>query len=162
MKCVINRRHRLGSHGSELIALLRESFEIKDNKPFYNRHRESQFSMGIYTSTDRNGYIIFNYLPVNTGKSLSVFTSKERAKSKLESLTETFNLCQKLTGLYESDGPCFQFHVGICKGACCGKEPPQEYNGRAGKAIEEFIFSKRNSLLSTKGGMKKRKALWKL
>ena len=33
--------------GSELIALLKESSEIKENKPVYNRaQRENQFSMG--------------------------------------------------------------------------------------------------------------------
>jgi len=150
--------------GSELIALLRESFEIKDNKPFYNRaQRKSVFQWGIYTSTDKNGYNIFNYMPVNSVENpLSVFTSRERAKSKLESLTETYNLCQKLTGLYESAGPCFQFHVGICKGACCGKEPPHEYNERACRAAREFIFSKRNFFIIDKGRNEEEKSAVKV
>jgi DNA polymerase-3 subunit epsilon len=150
--------------GSELIALLRESFEIKDNKPFYNRaQRKSVFQWGIYTSTDKNGYNIFNYMPVNSVENpLSVFTSRERVKSKLESLTETYNLCQKLTGLYESAGPCFQFHVGICKGACCGKEPPHEYNERACRAAREFIFSKRNFFIIDKGRNEEEKSAVKV
>jgi DNA polymerase-3 subunit epsilon len=116
--------------GSELIALLRESFEIKDNKPFYNRaQRRSSFQWGIYSSADSNGYITFCFMPVTDEENpLSLFTSRERARSKLESLVENYNLCQKLCGLYESDGACFQHHVGICKGACCGKESHSEYN----------------------------------
>jgi DNA polymerase-3 subunit epsilon len=139
--------------GSELIALLRESFEIKDNKPLFNRaQRRSGFQWGIYSCTDKNGYINFRYLPVSSGENpLSVFTSRERARSKLESMTETYNLCQKLAGLYESEGPCFHYHVGICKGACCGKELPAEYNERAGKASEEFVFSRRNFFIIDKG-----------
>ena len=72
---------------------------------------------------------------------VSVFTSKEKTKSKLSSLVETYGLCQKLSGLYETDGACFHYQVGICKGACCGKESAEEYNERAARATEEFIFT---------------------
>jgi len=150
--------------GSELIALLKESFEIKDNKPFFNRaQRRSGFQWGIYSSTDKTGYINFRYLPVSTRENpLSVFTSRERAKSKLAGLVETYGLCQKLTGLYEADGPCFQYHVGICKGACCGKEKPADYNERAAKAADEFIFSKRNFFIIDKGRNEEEKSAVKV
>ena len=150
--------------GSELIALLKESFEIKDNKPFFNRaQRRSGFQWGIYSSTDKTGYINFRYLPVSTRENpLSVFTSRERAKSKLAGLVETYGLCQKLAGLYEADGPCFQYHVGICKGACCGKEKPADYNERAAKAADEFIFSKRNFFIIDKGRNEEEKSAVKV
>jgi DNA polymerase-3 subunit epsilon len=67
------------------------------------------------------------------------------------SLTETYNLCQKLTGLYEAGGVCFHYHVGICKGACCGKESAEDYNERARKALEEFVFAQRNFFIIDKG-----------
>jgi DNA polymerase-3 subunit epsilon len=139
--------------GSELIALLKESFEIKDNKPFYNRaQKRSGFQWGIFAFTDKRGYLNYMYGLIDSDEiPLSVFTSKEKAKSKLSSLVETYNLCQKLTGLYETTGPCFQFHVGICKGACCGKEPAKEYNVRAERAAEEFIFTRRNFFIIDKG-----------
>ena len=139
--------------GSELIALLKESFEIKDNKPFYNRaQKRSGFQWGIFTFTDKRGYLNYMYGLIDSDEiPLSVFTSREKAKSKLSSLVETYNLCQKLTGLYETTGPCFQFHVGICKGACCGKEPAKEYNVRAERAAEEFIFNRRNFFIIDKG-----------
>ena len=139
--------------GSELIALLRESFEIKDNKPFYNRaQRRSSFQWGIYSFTDNEGYLNFRFGLIDSDDiPLSVFTSREKVKSKLVSLTEYYNLCQKLTGLYETTGPCFQHHVGICKGACCGKEPPEKYNERALQAAEEFVFARRNFFIIDKG-----------
>jgi DNA polymerase-3 subunit epsilon len=139
--------------GSELIALLKESFEIKINKPVYNRaQRRTGFQWGIFSHSDKNGYINYRYGQISNDDSpVSVFTSKERAKSKLNSMIETYSLCQKLTGLYETDGACFHHQVGICKGACCGKETAEEYNERAAKAAEEFIFTRRNFFVIDKG-----------
>jgi DNA polymerase III subunit epsilon len=139
--------------GSELIALLRESLEIKENKPFYNRaQKRSTFQWGIYSFNDKNGFINFRYGPASSDEeTLSLFTSRERARGKLDSLVTTYNLCQGLSGLYETGGPCFQYHVGICKGACCGKESPEKYNERAARAIEEFVFSRRNFFIIDKG-----------
>jgi DNA polymerase-3 subunit epsilon len=139
--------------GSELIALLRESFEIKEKKPIYNRaQRRTGFQWGIFTFTDRKGYVNFIFGTIDSIENpLSVFTSKDRAKSRLMTLVEKYNLCQKLSGLYETDGPCFQYHVGICKGACCGKESHAEYNERALKAAEEFVFARHNFFIIDKG-----------
>jgi DNA polymerase-3 subunit epsilon len=139
--------------GSELIALLIESCEIKQNKPVYNRAlRRTGFQWGIFTSTDHKGYINYRYGQLsNDDTPVSVFTSKGKARSKLITLVEKFNLCQKLAGLYETEGSCFHFQVGLCKGACCEKESPESYNERAAKALEEFIFTRRNFFIIDKG-----------
>jgi DNA polymerase III subunit epsilon len=139
--------------GSELIALLKESSEIKLNKPVYNRaQRRTGFQWGIFSFIDQQGYINYRYGQINDDEvPVSVFTSKEKTKSKLNSLVEALNLCQKLSGLYESDGACFHYQVGMCKGACCGKEPPEEYNERAAKITEEFIFTRKNFFVIDKG-----------
>jgi len=140
--------------GSELIALLKESSEIKANKPVYNRaQRRTGFQHGIFSFTDAGGYINFCHRQLNNtdDNPVSVFTSRERAKSKLQALVERYELCQKLTGLYETDGPCFQHQVGICKGACCGKESPLKYNERAARAAEEFLFTRRNFFIIDRG-----------
>jgi DNA polymerase-3 subunit epsilon len=139
--------------GSELIALLKESSEIKKNKPIYNRaQRRTGFQWGIFSFTDKNGYINFSYSKLDCDDNpISVFTGKERAKSMLLSLVEKYNLCQKLTGLYETKGTCFYYHVGVCRGACCGEESADTYNERARKAAEEFIFTRRNFFIIDKG-----------
>jgi DNA polymerase-3 subunit epsilon len=139
--------------GSDLIALLKESFEIKANKPLYNRaQRRTGFRWGIFSFYNEKGYLNFRYNQMKDEEThLSVFTSREKAKSKLIALTETYNLCQKLAGLYETDGACFHFQVGICKGACCGKESSKSYNERAEKAQEEFVFSQKNFFIIDKG-----------
>jgi DNA polymerase-3 subunit epsilon len=139
--------------GSELIALIRESFEIKDNKPLYNRaQRRTSFQWGIFHSYDKNGYLNFSFRQLRDDEPhLSVFTSKEKARQKLVQLTETYSLCQKLSGLYETDGVCFHYQVGICRGACNGEETPESYNERAEKALEEFVFKKKNFFIIDKG-----------
>jgi DNA polymerase III subunit epsilon len=139
--------------GSELIALLKESSEIKLNKPVYNRaQRRTGFQWGIFSYLDQNGYLNYRYGQVNDDEiPVSVFTSKEKTKSKLAYLIDTFSLCQKLSGMYDTDGACFHYQVGICKGACIGKESPEKYNERAYKATEEFIFTRRNFFIIDRG-----------
>jgi DNA polymerase-3 subunit epsilon len=150
--------------GSELIALLKESFEIKANKPLYNRaQRRTGYQWGIFTFTDKKGYINYRYGPVEKGDSpVSVFTSKLKTKSKLESLVEAYGLCQKLTGLYETEGACFHQQVGLCRGACIGIETAPEYNERAGKVVEEFLFARRNFFIIDKGRHKEERCAVKI
>jgi DNA polymerase III subunit epsilon len=139
--------------GSELIALLKESSEIKKNKPVYNRaQRRTSFHWGIFSYIDEAGYINYRYGNLdNTDEPVSVFSSKDKAKAKLDSIVERYNLCQKLSGLYETDGACFHHQVGICRGACCGKETAGEYNERASQGIEEFLFARRNFFVIDRG-----------
>jgi len=139
--------------GSELIALLKESFEIKANKPVYNRaQRRTSFQWGIFRFTDENGYINYRYGSVdNYDTPLAVFTSRDRVRGKLEAMVETYKLCQKLCGLYESTGSCFHHQVGLCNGACCGKESHEDYNERALRSAEEFVFSSRNFFIIDRG-----------
>jgi len=139
--------------GSELIALLMESKEIKKNKPVYNRaQRRTGFSWGIYHYTDDKGYIRFEYRNVRDDETpLALFNSKDKVRGKLEQMISKYDLCQKLCGLYETRGQCFHRQVGLCKGACDGEESPERYNERANKALDEFVFTGRNILIIDKG-----------
>src|SRR5512133_1045775 len=72
--------------GSELIALLKESAEIKRNKPVYNRaQRSSGFQWGMFSVIDDNGYMNFRFGRVCNIDEIpvSVYSSKEKARSKL-------------------------------------------------------------------------------
>ncbi len=139
--------------GSELIALLMESAEIKEHKPRFNRaQRSSRFSWGLFSGTDEAGYIRFSYRRANNDEvPLSLFTSQARVRARLERLISEYNLCQKLCGMYDTDGPCFHRQVSICRGACNGGEEPRTYNERAAKALDEFIFRNRNFLIIDRG-----------
>jgi DNA polymerase-3 subunit epsilon len=150
--------------GSELIALLKESSEIKANKPVYNRaQRRTSFHWGIFSFIDQDGYVNYRYGNLDNDEApLSVFSSKEKARGKLESIVEKYNLCQKLSGLYETDGACFHHQVGICRGACCSRESHGEYNERALKSIEEFVFTRRNFFVVDKGRDKEERCAVKI
>lgn len=138
--------------GSELVAYLLESDEIKKNKPVYNRaqRREASYT-GIYVSTDKNQYLQFSIGKINEELPLASFSSVEKAKDILNFLTDEYHLCQKLTGLYKTDGPCFQHQIGICFGACIGKETPGSYNERAQKALKTFEYDHQNFFIIDKG-----------
>lgn len=139
--------------GSELIALLMESAEIKSRKPRFNRaQRRSGFRWGIYSHTDDDGYIRFSYRNASDDEvPLSLFTSRDRARGKLDQIISEYNLCQKLCGMYETAGPCFHRQVSLCRGACCGEEEPKSYNERALRALDEFIFRERNFFIIDRG-----------
>lgn len=141
------------STGSELIALLRESEEIKSWKPMFNRaQRRTSYRWGIFNHTDEKGYIRFDYGRVNDDTiPLSLFTSRENARGKLEQMISEYNLCQKLCGMYDTDGPCFHRQVSLCRGACIGEERPSLYNERALKALDEFVFNGRNFYIIDRG-----------
>ena len=139
--------------GNELIALLLESDEIKKHKPVYNRaQRRTSLCHGIFTYKDANGYIRF-CMEKNRGekKPLASYESKNKAREFLNRLIENFNLCQKLSGLYNSPGACFQHQIGICHGACIQKESPEKYNQRATKAQRTFEFEYQNFLIICQG-----------
>ncbi|MCK7531181.1 MAG: hypothetical protein MZV63_09130 [Marinilabiliales bacterium] len=74
-----------------------------------------------------------------------------RPAAKLEQIINDYNLCQKLCGMYETDGPCFHRQVSLCRGACCGEEEPKSYNERALMALDEFIFRERNFFIIDRG-----------
>ena len=139
--------------GSELVALLLESAEIKTRKPLYNRaQRRTGFRWGIYSYTDENGYIRLEYRNVNDDAvPLALFSSKENVRAKLDQVISEYNLCQKLCGMYETAGQCFHRQVSLCRGACCGEEEPRSYNERALMALDEFVFRERNFFIIDRG-----------
>lgn len=139
--------------GSELIALLKESSEIKKHKPLYNRaQRRSLNNFGIYSFTDPTGYLRFKIdSATQNGRPCATFSTMGEAKKHLELLVDKYELCLKLCGLYETKGACFQRQLGICHGACTGTERPVTYNLRAERALMSFEFSYRNFFILDKG-----------
>ncbi|MEI6766806.1 MAG: exonuclease domain-containing protein [Bacteroidota bacterium] len=150
--------------GSELIALLIESAEIKKNKPVFNRaQRRTGYTYGIFESTDANGYRVLKLDKNNCSElPLMTFTSKFEGQRWLEKTVEKNRLCQKLTGLYKTDGACFHHAVQQCDGACIGQEPPDEYNLRVEKALSAFRFDNQNFFIIDKGRNKDEKAVIKI
>lgn len=141
--------------GSELIALLIESSEIKKHSPYYNRAQKRKvMQYGLYSYKDANGYL--NLQIDRTALRLNdtpytCFTSQSEARTVLSRLTEKYWLCQKLCGLYETEGACFHYGIRQCNGACIGKESPAVYNNRVTKALSTFYYDNRNFMIIDKG-----------
>lgn len=139
--------------GSELIALLKESQEIKINKPIYNRaQRKSIFLLALYAEKDEKGYLNLKLQKADgRKKEITSFTSLQEGKNALFRITSAYNLCQKLTGLYVTKTNCFQYTIKECDGACIGKITPEEYNARVQGFIDKNSFENQNMVLVDKG-----------
>ena len=128
--------------GSELVALLLESDEIKKHKPLFNRQqRRSVFSFGLFSYTDDNGYRNLHIGHSLDGQqAITAFTTMEHARNYLYSIVEKYELCQKLCGLYHTSGACFHYGIRQCHGGCIGEESTESYNRRADAAIKMSGF----------------------
>ena len=139
--------------GSELIALLKESEEIKINKPIYNRaQRKSIFQYALYQHINEQGYISLTVEKADgRKKEITSFTSLQEGKNALFKITEKYNLCQKINGLYDTQNGCFQYKINECNGACLGEENPESYNERVLEFIEENSFENNNMVILDRG-----------
>lgn len=139
--------------GNELIALLLESDEIKKHLPIYNRAQlRISANYGIFFSFTEKKYLSFEIAKNHKDEiPLTSFSTLEAAKSHLERITEEFNLCQKINGLYNHSGACFKYGIKQCKGACIEQETSDNYNQRAEKALETFEYKHQNFLVIGEG-----------
>ena len=75
----------------------------------------------------------------------------QEGKNALFRITEKYNLCQKLNGLYETQNGCFQHKINECNGACLGKETPEVYNQRVEEFLTEMAFENNNMIVVDRG-----------
>jgi DNA polymerase-3 subunit epsilon len=139
--------------GSELIALLKESNQVKLHKPIYNRKlRKSIYPFGIYKNTDVNNYINLSISKINSDNDpLTTFKNMNNAISFLNKLINKNDLCQKLCGIYKSNNSCFRYTINECSGACIKLEDSDQYNNRLTKAIKYLNFKNKNFAIIDKG-----------
>jgi DNA polymerase-3 subunit epsilon len=139
--------------GSELVALLMESEEIKLEKPRYNRaQRRSKNKLGLYHYTDRKGYIRLVLKPNNgVDVPLATFDTMQEGRERLFQWIDEFELCQQLCGLYEGKHGCFQYQLKTCKGACVGQESDVSYNNRVLHLLKKLSYGHDNLVILDKG-----------
>ncbi|NNK87275.1 MAG: GIY-YIG nuclease family protein [Flavobacteriaceae bacterium] len=139
--------------GSELIALLKESEEIKRNKPLYNRaQRRTIFTHGLFYFEDDHGYLNLKIAKVGKNdRPVTTFANLQSAKSFMSRVTEEVQLCQKLTGIYKTNSNCFNYTIKLCNGACIMEEPVESYNTRVMQIIEHHSFARDNMVIVDRG-----------
>lgn len=148
--------------GSELVALLLESDEIKTHMPIYNRaQRRTAYVWGLYHFIDENGYQRLKLAKTNETDDtpITVFKSKQSALGELERLTEEYELCQTLNGLYQSSGACFHHAIKQCMGACIGEEAADSYNERMEQLVQRYHYQNQNMLIIEPGRRSDEKAI---
>ena len=139
--------------GSELVDLLNESEEIKRNKPIFNRAlRRTVFTHALYSFNDDNGYINLKIDKADGRKNpITTFSNRQSAKSFLFKTVEEYNLCQKLTGLYDTKSNCFNYSIKTCEGACIQEESSEIYNRRVSNLIEKNSYNNKNMVIIDRG-----------
>jgi DNA polymerase III subunit epsilon len=151
--------------GSELVALLLESDEIKKLKPLFNRAQRRPFSSyGIVQYENPDGYLCFSIERLKEANAvpLDTFNSKAEATEVINNWINRYHLCQKLSGVYDSQGACFHYEIKECRGACLGLEPPAAYNQRAGMLVRQLQYQHRNMLIIDKGRSHAEKSVIKI
>lgn len=139
--------------GNELIALLLESQQIKKHWPPFNRsQKRTSGNIGIYHYEDREGYLRVSIGNViKHQKPLLCFRYIGDAREFLIDKSNDFNLCPKLLSLQNAPGPCLDYHLGNCKGACNKEEQPETYNIRVEEAISSFTESGKSYIIQGRG-----------
>jgi len=139
--------------GSELVALLKESAEIKHHKPVFNRaQKRTIFTHGLFVFEDKNGYKNLKIKKLSSNdQPLTTFSNINSAKSFINKAVEQFKLCQKLTGSYKTTSNCFNYTIKECDGACIKEESVERYNKRVKELVEFFSLKNKSMVIIDKG-----------
>ncbi len=147
----INRIEVIETAG-ELGALLLEATLVKKMQPLYNRQLRYAAKLLALKRVSRNGYNsvsieLLQEIPIEElNQVLGIFKSQKELKGFLITIAKEFNLCLKLLGAENTTKSCFNYHLGLCFGACSGKELTLKYNLRFEEAflktrIREWPFN---------------------
>jgi DNA polymerase-3 subunit epsilon len=139
--------------GSELIALLFESSEIKRLYPLYNQaQKRDRGNYVLAEYTDRQGiqHLLFtkNHKSI---KAITSFKSFSAAREFMFSLVSEFELCPKYCGIQSSAAACFDYQLKKCKGVCAGAEEIAAYNKRVQLALAGLAHSSETKMIIDHG-----------
>ena len=139
--------------GSEIVALLHESSEIKHFYPKFNRaQRRAGEAIGLFWYEDQKGILHLAYDRLKLAPNpIMKFFSMAECRNALEKICEEFELCPKYCHLETHVNACFHFQIKKCKGICSGKETPEKYNKRVQKAIKSLGLQTEKLVLKEKG-----------
>jgi DNA polymerase III subunit epsilon len=144
--------------GSEFMALLLETLEIKRLWPKYNSALKMPKTLwGLFHYQDGSGFYRFQISKATKNlKPLEVFFSSEEARQFLMEAVEVYKLCQKLCGLRAVT--CAVDQDTSCQGACGSGENPTDYNQRVEECINRIKGAKKELLITLPGRKEGEKA----
>jgi excinuclease Cho len=120
----------------EIGALLIENAAIKAEVPLFNRRqRRLRKLWTIALAESKSGFLkplAVDFAPagVRSVDTFGLFANKHRLISALQDLARDHALCLRVMDLDRGTGPCFQYQLGRCDGACAGEESAASHNNR--------------------------------
>ena len=120
----------------EVGALLTENAAIKAEVPLFNRRQRRLRKLWTITlSGSKSGFLqptAVDFAPAGTRSidTFGLFANKHRLTTSRQNLARDHALCLRGMGLDRGTGPCFQYQLGHCDGACAGRESPESHNTR--------------------------------
>lgn len=126
--------------GTELMACILESAEIKQRWPVFNSSQKRWEDVyGIFVYEDQNGYLRLA-IDKNRKRLNPVYTFHYIVDGHaiLRKLIKDFKLCPKLCFMQTDNAACEGMNEGICLGACELKEKPAAYNKRIQEAVDSL------------------------
>ncbi|MEO1485736.1 MAG: exonuclease domain-containing protein [Bacteroidota bacterium] len=139
--------------GSELVALLKESAEIKKHYPQYNRAQKKALQRyALFSYEDRNGilHLAFNNKK-NAPNPLKLFYTITDCRNYLVQLCELKGLCPKYCHLTTENGCTNPIGMG-CSGICQKTQDVSTYNLQVEAAISHIQDTSENSYLLLEKG----------
>ncbi len=125
--------------GSELMAEIYESLEIRKHKPLLNRaKRRTRFETALLQGQegDYNTFKIKHKTKVKNGEEvLQWFSSKNAAKAYISGLVQNYDLCSCLCRINTNSSDCTTYKIGNCAGANLKHEDADSYNLRFANAF---------------------------
>jgi DNA polymerase-3 subunit epsilon len=147
--------------GSELVASLLESLEIRRLWPKYNyagKYRRQEYGLCLFE--DQAGYLHLSVTrPMKGTKLVKTLGFKSKAQEVILDLLEQQQLCANLCHIEHNRSGCSLHQTGQCHGACLGKEPPETYNERVLKGLSLLDQSTPSMLLLDRGRHPEEQAL---
>jgi excinuclease Cho len=125
----------------EVGALLLENAAIKTEGPLYNRRQRQLRQLWTWRlDPDPSGYLVpqvVNLLPGPPAECevFGLFASRHAARERLLAIQRSEQLCARILTRERGRGPCFQYQLGRCRGACCGEDDPAAHNARLCAAL---------------------------
>lgn len=130
------RRIDCAATAGEVGALLIENAAIKRETPLYNRRqRRVRKLWTVHLALAQDRFLkpaAADFYPDSerATDSYGLYHNKRHIDSTLRRHARDHGLCLRMLGLDRGRGPCFQFQLGRCDGACAGEESPEDHNAR--------------------------------
>lgn len=120
----------------EIGALLIENAAIKAETPLYNRRqRQVRKLWTVHLQRSNDNFLQpvaadFSPWGERAKDSYGLFHNRRHVDNTIRRHAKDQGLCLRMLGLDSGKGPCFQYQLKRCDGACAGVESAEEHNER--------------------------------